>query len=121
PTWEEETSRNYELGLKATWLDGRLSTNLAAYFIEAEDVQLTTAVPPAPGTTASSISVVTNQGAGEIRGVEAELRWRPMDPLTFSLTYALADSEFTQGCDDFQWVLTSGGGLFNPANPTANN
>ncbi|MCU0975663.1 MAG: TonB-dependent receptor [Steroidobacteraceae bacterium] len=121
PTWDEETSTNYELGLKAAWLDGRLVTNVATYFIDAKDVQLTTAVPPAPGTTASSISVVTNQGAAEIFGVEFEATWRPIDPLTLSLTYALADSEFTEGCDDFQWVLTSGGGLFNPANPTANN
>ena len=30
----------------------------------------------------------------------------------------MADTEFTSGCDDFQWQITSGGGVFNPANPT---
>jgi outer membrane receptor protein involved in Fe transport len=119
-TWEEETSKNYELGVKATWLDGRLQTNVAAFFIDASKVQLTTSVAPA-NPTSSSVSVVTNQGSAEIRGIEVEAHLRPVDPLTLSLTYALADSEFTKGCDDFQWTLTSGGGVYNPSNPTANN
>ena len=119
-TWAEETSKNYELGIKALWLDGRLQTNVSAYFIDSSKVQLTTAVAPLVPTS-SSVSVVTNQGAAEITGFEVEARWRPIDPLTLSLTYALADSEFTEGCDDFQFTLTSGGGVFNPSNPTANN
>jgi iron complex outermembrane recepter protein len=118
--WEEETSKNYELGVKAVWLDGRLVTNASLFFIDAKDVQLTTAVVPS-NPTSSSVSVVTNQGSAEVKGFELEARWRPVDPLTLSLTYALADSEFTEGCDDFQWTLTSGGGVYNARNPTANN
>lgn len=119
-SWEEETSKNYELGLKAAWLEGRLVTNASVFFIDSSKVQLTTAVAPL-NPTSSSVSVVTNQGSAEIKGFELEARWRPVDPLTLSLTYALADSEFTEGCDDFQWALTSGGGVFTPTNPGANN
>nr|MBP6513892.1 TonB-dependent receptor [Steroidobacteraceae bacterium] len=119
PTFDEETSKVYELGLKATWLDGRLVTNLAAFLIKATDVQLTTAVVNA--TSSSTVSIVSNQGSADIQGIEVEARYRVIDPLTLSLTYALADSEFTKGCDDFQWTLTSGGGKYNAASPGSNN
>jgi outer membrane receptor protein involved in Fe transport len=104
----QETSKNYELGMKSAWLDGRLFFNAAAYFIDATDIQLTTPIFRTDGSAVTSIA--TNQGSGEVRGLEIEARWRALDPLTLSLTYALADSEFTEGSDDFQWTLTSGGG-----------
>jgi outer membrane receptor protein involved in Fe transport len=124
PTYDQETSDNIELGMKSAWLDGRLVFNLAGFFIKADGVQLTTPIFRTDGSAVTSIA--TNQGNGEIRGVEVESRWRVFDPLTLSLTYALADSEFTEGVDDFQWTLTSGGGnsfgrpgAYNPANPAA--
>ena len=30
--------------------------------------------------------------------------------ISVGANYALADTEFTDGCDEFQWILTSGGG-----------
>jgi len=122
--YDQETSKNYELGLKSTWLDGRVLLNVAGYFIDAEDVQLTTPVVRTDGSAVTSVA--SNQGAGEVLGVEIESTWRVIDPLTLSLTYALADTEFTEGCDDFQWTLTSGGGnnalrpgAYNPAAPAS--
>jgi outer membrane receptor protein involved in Fe transport len=122
PEYDQETSDNYELGMKSTWLGGTLSFNIAAFFIDATDVQLTTPIVRADGSAVTSVA--SNQGSGEIKGFEIEARWRIFDPLTASFTFARADSEFTEGCDDFQWALTSGGGnnplrpgAFNPANP----
>ena len=37
------------------------------------------------------------------------------DNLTAGANYALADTEFTKGCDEFQWTLTSGGGILQDA------
>jgi iron complex outermembrane recepter protein len=108
PFYEQETSDNFELGVKSAWLDGRLVLNASAFFIKAKDIQLTTPVFRTDGSAVTSVA--TNQGDGEIRGLEFEGRWKPIDPLTLSLTYALADTEFTAGVDDFQWTLTSGGG-----------
>ncbi|MDD9841987.1 MAG: TonB-dependent receptor, partial [Alphaproteobacteria bacterium] len=45
----------------------------------------------------------------EIDGVELELRTFPADNVTFGMTYAWTDATFTRGCDEFQFVLTSGG------------
>jgi outer membrane receptor protein involved in Fe transport len=124
PTYDQEVSDNYELGMKSTWLDGRVVLNVAAYFIDATDIQLTTPIVRLDGSPVTSVA--SNQGSGEVMGVEVEASWRVADPLTLSMTYALADTEFTEGCDDFQWTLTSGGGnnaqrpgAYNPANPAA--
>jgi len=116
PTYEQEESKNYELGLKSVLADGAVVLNIAGFFIDSTDVQLTTPLqlPGDPNIT----SLATNQGQGEIKGVEVEARWRATDYLTLGLTYALADASFTEGFDDFQWTLTSGGGLFSPNDPT---
>ncbi|MEM1144604.1 MAG: TonB-dependent receptor [Pseudomonadota bacterium] len=110
PTYEQEESSNYELGIKSTLLDGRMVANAAVFFTDVEDVQLTTPIQE-PGTQ-NLTSIVTNQGAGEVFGVELELTYYASENLLFGANYALADTEFTEGCDEFQWTLTSGGGRF---------
>lgn len=124
PEYDQETSDNFEIGMKSEWLDGRVLVNLAAYYIDASDIQLTTPIVRTDGSPVTSVA--SNQGSGEVRGIEIESRIRISDPLSLSLNYALADSEFSEGCDDFQWTLTSGGGnnalrngAYNPANPAA--
>lgn len=108
--YAQEESQNYELGMHGSFFDGRLQVNLAGYYIEATNVQLTTAIPPLVGTGATT-SIVTNQGAGEIHGLEFDFNWRATDSLTFGGSYAWTVPEFTQGCDEDQWTLTSGGGV----------
>ncbi len=115
PTYEQEESDNYELGIKSQWWDNRLQTNLAVFFIDADDIQLTTSLPNPDGALSS---IVTNQGSGEVFGVELDMQLLLTEDLTLGFNYALADSEFTEGCDDFQWSLTSGGGLLNVADPS---
>jgi outer membrane receptor protein involved in Fe transport len=112
--FKQEESVNYELGMKSQWFDRRLVLNVSAYQMKITDMQLTTAIL-APTGAVTSIS--TNQGDGEVKGIEIESRFAATDNLTLGFTYALADSEFTKGCDDFQWQITSGGGIYNPANP----
>jgi len=112
PTYEQEEAWNYELGLKSSLNDGRVQLSAAAFFIDAKDIQLTTPVPNETGSALTSIA--TNQGSGEVIGLELDVRANVTDQLDIGLTYALADSEFTEGCDDFQWTLTSGGGELQP-------
>lgn len=112
-TYAQETSKNYELGAKTAWFDGRVIANVALYYIDAKDIQLTQAITTSASPNAVT-SLVTNQGSGEVRGFEAELRWKAHEYLTLGLNYALADSKFKQGCDDFQYTLTSGGGRYLP-------
>jgi outer membrane receptor protein involved in Fe transport len=115
-SFKQEESVNYEIGMKSQLMDRRVMLNVSLFKMTIDDIQLTT--PIANATTGAVTSISTNQGDGEIKGVEIESRVAATDDLTLGFTYALADTEFTSGCDDFQWNLTSGGGVFNPANPT---
>jgi len=112
PTYAPETSKNQEIGIKALLLDGSLSANLAGYHIDAKNVQLTTAVPPLSGSGATT-SIVTNQGVGETWGAEIDLRYYLTENINLGGTYSWTDPKFVSGCDEDQWILTSGGGLLS--------
>jgi outer membrane receptor protein involved in Fe transport len=111
----QEESVNYEIGVKTQLFDRRLTLNASIFKMEIDAIQLTT---PITNSVGAVTSIATNQGNGEIKGVEIESRFAATDDLTLGFTYALADTEFTSGCDDFQWQITSGGGIYNPANPS---
>lgn len=110
PTYEQEESSNLEGGIKTTLLDGRMQANIAVYASNLDKYQLTT---PVASPTGALNSVVTNQADGEVTGLEVDLLARLSEASRVGVTYALADSRFTSGCDEFQWTLTSGGGRFN--------
>ncbi|MEM8814668.1 MAG: TonB-dependent receptor [Pseudomonadota bacterium] len=118
-TYDQEESDTFELGLKRTAFDGRVTVNAAVFFIDAENIQLTT--PLSSTASATLTSVVTNQGGGETFGIELDARWAATENLLLGATYALADTEFTEGCDDFQWTLTSGGGVLQDAEACTGN
>ena len=110
-TFQKEESDNIELGVKSTWLNERFTADAAFFLTDAENVQLTT---PVAGQTSS---VVTNKGQAEITGAELEFALRATRNLDFGLSYAWANSEFTDGCDAFQYTLTSGGYAYDPVTP----
>jgi len=114
PTYAQEESKNYELGVKWTSPSNRMQVNASVYAIDSTDVQFTQALSP-PGSTAIVSTVATNQGAGEIRGVELETQIALTDALSVAASYAYAHTEIVKGCDDFQYVLESGGLIYNPA------
>jgi len=106
PFYEEETSTNFEVGAKTRLLDGRMTANVAAYFTDAKDVQLTT---PVASTTGAVTSIATNQGSAEIWGLELELQAAVTDNLLVGFGYTFSRPRFTEGCDDAQYTLKSGG------------
>ncbi|WFL76366.1 TonB-dependent receptor [Altererythrobacter arenosus] len=115
-SYEPETLKGGEIGIKQTLAGGRVQLNVAAFYNELSAVQLTTALPVGGGALTS---VATNQGDAEVKGFEVELTARPMPELTLSGGVAYTDAKFTNGCDDFQYTLNSGGLLISDAlNPT---
>ena len=114
PTYEQEESSGLEFGVKRVWADGRFLSNLAVYFNQISEQQGT---EPIQSPSGAINSVASNKGEGEVFGVELDLAWQPSESLRLGLTYALASSEYTEGCDDWQWRITSGGGLFLPSYP----
>ncbi len=109
PTYLPERATSYEVGFKSSWFEDKLTVNISGYFLDATDVQLTTAVP---SSTTAVNSIVTNQGAGETLGLESEFSFVPNENWAFTTTYAYSNPKFTQGCDQDQFINTSGGGVF---------
>jgi outer membrane receptor protein involved in Fe transport len=114
PTYDQEESDNYEIGTKLSMFDNRMRLGVAAYLTQASDVQFTQSVPSPTGQGAVT-SIATNQGEGEIMGLEFDLQAAITEALTVSASYAYTDTEITKGCDDFQYTLNTGGIVYNPA------
>jgi len=91
--YDEETSINYEVGVKTSWLDKRLTANLALFYIEWDD-QIVRAL--------GDSGAVLNENAGKSssRGFELELAAKPSKnwDVTAGLSYTDAEyDEYTFG------------------------
>lgn len=76
-SFDEETVRSYEIGLKNSFLDERLSLNLAAFYTEIDDVQGTAQiVDQASGYV---VGATANVGDGHTQGFEVELQFAMND------------------------------------------
>jgi iron complex outermembrane recepter protein len=69
--YDEETSWNYEIGVKTTWLEERLMVNLAAFHISWESLQL--------NLPTGQNYYIANAGDADSTGVELELTARPLN------------------------------------------
>ena len=117
PEYQQEESDNYEIGAKLAMFENRVRLNTALYYTQATDVQFTQSVPSPTGQGAVT-SIATNQGEGEILGLELELQAAITEALTLAAGYAYTDTEITKGCDDFQYTLVTGGLIYDPAQGT---
>ena len=90
---DEEESKNYEIGIKNTLMDGKLILNAAAYYIDWKKQQLTTTFFfPTGGTQ----SYIINAGKTEVQGLELELQAMLTEALTAGFTYSYTDAEFVE-------------------------
>jgi len=93
-TFDAETLWSYEVGLKGTWLDGTLRTNVAGFFQDYTDKQVGT--QGFVGNSPVPTGVILNAGEAEIWGVELDTLWQPNDNWTFGLAYTFLDTEYTE-------------------------
>lgn len=101
--YDPESLNNFELGIKSDWYfgDAQLRTNFAAYYGKYDDIQVsvTTAVID-PVTNSQSLVVLTrNAATGEIKGVEGEFTFIPVDQLELSGNFSYMDAEYTDYVD----------------------
>jgi iron complex outermembrane receptor protein len=82
----------YELGAKTSWLDRRLTLNMAIFQTDYSDKQedLVIPIPTAPFNE----TLVGNAAAATIRGFELDLNARVTDALTISGSLGLLDAEY---------------------------
>jgi iron complex outermembrane receptor protein len=85
--FDPEVVTNTEVGIKSTWLDGRLSLNAAVFNMEAKDYQDTVRVN-------SLTRYLSNAGKVRNRGVEIEAQWRPSRQLELGATLGYLDAKY---------------------------
>ncbi len=84
---------NFEIGTKATLLDGRLQVNAAAFFVDVERLQTTILDP-----SISNLFFSDNAANAEVRGIEGDVIWLPGSSDRWTITAALSflDTEITE-------------------------
>jgi len=87
--FEDEDSQSYEAGLKSRFAEGRAELNLAYYFTDFKDLQVSTF----DGVLGYNVS---NAGAAEIQGVEVDGRWKIVDSLMLRGSVAWTDFEYKE-------------------------
>lgn len=76
----------YEAGLKGTFLDNRLRTNLAAFFYDYKDLQVT--------VYDQGLSRIRNAASAEIKGIDLQVNALITEQLQFDMSYAYLDATF---------------------------
>jgi iron complex outermembrane receptor protein len=86
--FDEETVNNYEIGIKSDFFDDQMRLNVAAFYMDYEDLQVFVS------SFESTVGLlVDNAGEADIYGVEAEFFYSPSDRLDLTATYAWLDAE----------------------------
>ena len=88
-----ETIDSYELGMKGAFLDRTLFVNLAGFYSDYKDQQVTIQVPSLAGGIAS---FVDNAGKGVIYGFEFETRLVPSRNLSASLVIGYTNADYKE-------------------------
>jgi iron complex outermembrane receptor protein len=91
--FEAEDSWNYEVGLKSSWLQNRVTANLAVFWIETDDYQVAHTVPKTNSVT------VSNAAQAVSKGVELEVNARPLPGLDLSAAIGYVNAKFDEFID----------------------
>ncbi|MCM8731654.1 TonB-dependent receptor [Hephaestia sp. GCM10023244] len=81
---------NYEIGVKGRWLDGKLSANLAAYYIDWRNIQVQANRP------SDSVQFATNVGRAASMGLEGEITLAPVRGLVLGLNGSINKAKVTE-------------------------
>lgn len=89
PTWDDETTMNYELGAKTRLADGRVTFNTAVFYTRIDDLQVV-----ADAGSCSSRVILNAQA--ESKGFEMELFARPDEHWDFGLSATFLDAHILE-------------------------
>jgi len=86
--YDPETVKSYEIGAETGWFERRVTANLAVFYNDYKDMQLTINATPQ--------NFVRNAGAAEIKGAELEVVSRLARGLDFNFSAGYLDAKYTQ-------------------------
>jgi iron complex outermembrane recepter protein len=91
PTYEPEYLDSFTLGSKNRFFDNKVQINLEAFWWKYKDQQITYFTVDTSGTLINSNE---NAGRVDIKGIEADLIFKPTRNTTVSAKYAYLDSQY---------------------------
>jgi outer membrane receptor protein involved in Fe transport len=83
-----ETVDNYEIGVRSSWLENRLSVNAAIFYIDWKDIHV-------DSLTDSFYPITVNSGKAKTNGVELDIRAALNDNLDLIVGYSSTNGELT--------------------------
>ncbi len=92
PRYDPEKLTSYEIGAKTSWFNNRLTFNVAGFYSEYRDIQLT--VQSVDPVTNANIRTTRNAGGSDIKGFELEIAARPTRGLDLNLGVGYVDARF---------------------------
>jgi outer membrane receptor protein involved in Fe transport len=91
PGYEADSLWNYEVGIKSSWLDRRLTINSSAFVIDWDNIQVSGRDP------SGAFAFIGNAGAARVEGLEFEVFARPARGLDLSAGFSyLPKRELTE-------------------------
>jgi len=91
PPYRADSTRNYELGLRADLFDRQFTVDVDVFDIEWKNVQIVDFLQTASGP----VGLNGNSGSARSRGVEWNLLWRPLQGLSVGLLGAYTNAKLT--------------------------
>jgi iron complex outermembrane recepter protein len=98
-SFDPETVTSYELGIKSTWLDNRISTSFAVFFADYTDVQIPGSIgidTDGDGINDTFTGITTNAGKAELPGFEFEGQARANDHWSFGWSVGYLDAKYKE-------------------------
>ena len=86
--YDEETVVAYEVGLKSRWLDQRLQANIAIFYNDTVDMQMSEFL--------GAYSDIQNAGSANVKGMEIEIVGAVTEELTANFSFGLLDASYDE-------------------------
>jgi len=100
--FQPETVSSYEVGVKSSWLDNTINTNIAVFFADYQDVQIPGSVgidSDNDGVVDTFIGITSNAADADIFGVEFEGAAQLSDAFRLNWMLGYIDAEFNEFID----------------------
>jgi len=88
PTVDSDEMVNYEVGVKSNLADDSVQVEVAAFYMDWDDIQLGVAFP-------NGTSGLANAGSAESQGIEGSVTWLAGENFTFGVNGAYIDAKLT--------------------------
>jgi outer membrane receptor protein involved in Fe transport len=110
PQYDPDNTKNYEIGMKSSWLGQKLVLNLAAYRIDLQNLQV--GMLFGPGGAFSGVGNIPGSVARST-GFELDLEARPISGLSLILSASRIDAKLVRDVPELGSAAVDGAPLLN--------